>query len=205
MKLKLSSFILGCINEVYVELDQKGILFKPKYYITDIWGVTNKVPILGIPYSYCYPIFKVIEEDNISFDMSNRNEILKTIRHEIGHCFCYAYMLYERLDWNVMFGNFYKPYKNNGFDGFHPDLNSTSFVENLSNYNRCYAQVHPDEDFAETFAVWLDRYYLVRGHLFQEASLKLEYVDRVMKEIKDKKPLVKDGKKDKPYRFVKLS
>lgn len=205
MRLKFSNFILGCIKEVYATLEWKGFNFKPKYYITDIWGVPNKIPLLGIPYCYCYPFFKILDEDNV---ISDRSEVIKIVRHEVGHCFCYAYKLYERLDWNIMFGDFYKPYKSNGFHGFQPNIDSKDFVKNLSDYNGCYAQVHPDEDFAETFAVWLDDstpLWPVRYFGFTGATLKLEYVNRVMKEIRDKIPLVKDGKKDKPYRFVKFS
>ncbi|HEX9107327.1 MAG TPA: hypothetical protein VF832_08860, partial [Longimicrobiales bacterium] len=52
-----------------------------------------------------------------------------------------------------------------------------------------YAQKHPDEDFAETFAVWLTPDLEWRRlYAGWPALQKLEYVDRVMREIGRKQP-----------------
>jgi hypothetical protein len=48
-----------------------------------------------------------------------------------------------------------------------------------------YAQKHPDEDFAETFAVWLTPRRQWREQYSGWGALaKLEYVDRVMRELR---------------------
>ena len=62
-----------------------------------------------------------------------------------------------------------------------PRPHSRSFVAHLEPW---YAQSHPDEDFAETFAVWLtpDSPWRKRYHGWP-ALKKLEYVDALMREI----------------------
>ena len=64
-----------------------------------------------------------------------------------------------------------------------------SFVRHLPNW---YAQAHPDEDFAETFAVWLatPRRSGARAIAGWKALEKLEYVDALMREARKKPPLV---------------
>jgi hypothetical protein len=54
-----------------------------------------------------------------------------------------------------------------------------------------YAQSHPAEDFAETFAVWLKPYSRWRSqYKGWPAMKKVEYVDDLMQEIAAKKPKV---------------
>ena len=61
-----------------------------------------------------------------------------------------------------------------------------------------YAQSHPDEDFAETFAVWLrPRSDWRRRYAGWPALKKLEYVDELMREIAGKKPVKTQPEKDR--------
>ncbi len=54
-----------------------------------------------------------------------------------------------------------------------------------------YAQSHPDEDFAETFAVWLTpRSNWRKRYADWPALKKLEYVDELMAEIGRQKPVL---------------
>jgi hypothetical protein len=56
-----------------------------------------------------------------------------------------------------------------------------------------YAQAHPTEDFAETFAVWLKPHSAWRReYLGWPAFAKLEYIDRLAADIGDAKPAVID-------------
>src|SRR5260370_7196752 len=64
--------------------------------------------------------------------------------------------------------------------------NSRKFVLNL---DRWYAQAHPAEDFAETFAVWLQRRSNWRRRYRGWPALrKLEYVDELVQEIAGSRP-----------------
>ena len=197
MKLTQSNFIKSVIEQVYKELASRGIKFRPKYYFSNEWGCPDRVPIIGIPYSYCYPIFKTFEEDKI---IADKEAVLKILRHESGHALNYAFKLYEREDWKLIFGDFNKPYN---LDEASKYINpfSKDFVVNLPDYNYSYASLHPDEDFSETFAVWISQQKneWKKTYKNRPALNKLIYVDKLMNEIKDKKPLVSTGKKHKPY------
>ena len=196
MKLIFSSFILKCLDTIYSELNSRGIKFRPKIYPSDSWGCPNKVPIIGVPYSYCYPIFSVIEEDRLLVDPI---PILKILRHETGHTICYSYRLYERKDWIKLFGDFNLPYPTPV-----KNPNREDFIAYLPDCNGFYSCQHPDEDFAETFGYWLENKPIYPSPYKKEnkALTKLDLVNKLMNEIDGKKPLVSGGKKDRPYKSV---
>jgi superoxide dismutase len=83
-------------------------------------------------------------------------DVLRTLRHEAGHALGYAFDLWRLPEWGHAFGDFLAPYE----DAYAIDPASTDFVEYLSETGSApcahYAQKHPDEDWAETFATWLD-------------------------------------------------
>ena len=182
------------IKRLYKELDQKGIVFKPKCYLTDTWGCPNKVPVIGIPFYYAEPTLAKIE-DEIRGDLEDEHELMMSLRHEAGHTINYAYCLYELPEWQEIFGRFTEPYH----DYFHPNPQSKDFVKHLYQQvgkyaGRIYAQKHPDEDFAETFAVWLTPRSNWRQRYKNWGALKkLKYVARVMKSIRGRKPIVTNG------------
>jgi hypothetical protein len=96
----------------------------------------------------------------------------------------YAYGLHRRRRWQLLFGRASKPYP----EHYQPNPASKNYVQYL---RRWYAQCHPDEDFAETFAVWLTPRSGWRKHYaeWSGALKKLEYVDELMAEIAGQKPL----------------
>jgi hypothetical protein len=125
---------------------------------------------------------------------------MMTLRHEAGHAINYAYRLYSLKEWQETFGRFDEPYR----DFFHPNPQSREFVKHLyqqvgSYAGRIYAQKHPDEDFAETFAVWLTPRSKWRVKYRNWGALKkLRFVDQLMREIGPKKPVVTDGERINP-------
>ena len=118
--------------------------------------------------------------------------IMMLLRHEAGHAFNYAYRLYEKKRWQKVFGDFSLPYKND----YKVDPFSTRFVHHLPGF---YAQKHPDDDFAETFAVWLTPNSNWRKVYRGTPALdKLLYVNKVSASYGEKEPIVIDGKLDMP-------
>ena len=205
MQLIPSNFILNCIRTVQKEINDKGIKLELKYYASDEWGTVNKFPIIAIPFSYYYPIFKPIEDDRICLD---KKAIIEILHHEVGHCILYAFEIYKRPDFAEAFGDFNAPYPDNGFvENFKPILVGKEFVRHLPDCNWSYGALHCDEDFAETFSVWLerDRKFWKQKYLGGKAFEKLLYMDRLMKEIQDIEPLVISGRKHKPLHTVKFS
>jgi len=135
------------IRQLYAELDSRGISLQPQCYLSDQWGCPSGVPVIGIPFYLADPQLHSIEAAWGEGPESER-EIMMYLRHEAGHCFNYAYRLHETEDWQKLFGDYSKPYQ----DEYKPQPFSRKYVVHISGW---YAQKHPDEDFAETFAVWL--------------------------------------------------
>jgi len=179
-----------CVGELYRELKGKGLNFKPPCYLADEWLTPDKEPVVGVPFFLAHPaLIKLEKKMVLDAEGSTRPWCMRLLRHETGHAINYAYKLYRRKKWQKIFGQFSKEYA----DTYRFRPYSRNFVRHLEDY---YAQYHPDEDFAETFAVWL-----TPGLEWQtqykgwKALGKLKYVDELMSEIKGKEPLVKSGKK----------
>jgi hypothetical protein len=166
------------------ELEAKGIKFKTTFYLTDSWGCPDEVPAVGVPFYLADRRLSRIEEEQTG-EIEDSRSTLMYLRHEVGHAINYAYRLWEMPGWSEVFGRFSRPYR----DAFLPDPSSRDFVRHLvhSQYGRSYAQKHPDEDFAETFAVWLTpRSGWRRKYRFWPASKKLLFVARLLRQIKSR-------------------
>ncbi len=179
-----------CVKELYRELEGKGFNFKPLCYLADEWLAPDKEPVVGIPFFLAHPaLIKLEKKMVLDAEGGTRSWCLKLLRHETGHALNYAYKLYRRKKWQKVFGQFSQQYD----DTYRFRPYSKNFVRHLEDY---YAQYHPDEDFAETFAVWLtpDLNWPAQ-YKGWKAMRKLSYVDELMGEVKGKEPLVKGGRK----------
>jgi len=164
------------VDQLYDELAQKGLTFRPPVYLSDQWGCPDGTPLIGIPFYLADPRLERIEAE-MAMSVEDDAEAIRYLRHEAGHAFNYAFALHERLDWRDTFGQFNKPYR----ERYRADPFSRHHVRHILGW---YAQKHPDEDFAETFAVWLTPRLDWRAEYAGWPALrKLEYVDRVMREI----------------------
>ena len=169
------------VQQLYAELAQKGLQkFRPGVYLSDEWACPDREPVIGVPFYLADPKLQALER--AINDIEDELEILMYLRHESGHAFNYAYLLYETREWRQLFGDFDKPYD----DRYTPVPFSRRYVRHIAGW---YAQKHPDEDFAETFAVWLtpgsDWRRKYKGW---PALKKLEYVDRIGRELADAPP-----------------
>jgi len=123
-------------------------------------------------------------------DLEDSREIMLYLRHEAGHAFNYAYELYKTNEWRELFGPFRRPYR----DNYRPIPFSRQFVRNIAGW---YAQKHPDEDFAETFAVWLTPHSSWRRkYKGWGAMAKLRYVDQMARKFRDVEPVRPQGATD---------
>ncbi|HUS18090.1 MAG TPA: putative zinc-binding metallopeptidase, partial [Terriglobales bacterium] len=146
LKLEGSS-VERFVHQLYKELDQKGLRkFRPLIYLSDEWGCPSEEPVIGIPFYLADPKLQKLERE--MNDLEDARQIMMYMRHEAGHAFNYAYQLYQTPEWRELFGSFRKAYREN----YKPVPFSRSFVRHMEGW---YAQKHPDEDFAETFAVWM--------------------------------------------------
>jgi hypothetical protein len=157
----------------------KRIVFQPSFYLTDSWGCPDRVPIIGIPFYLSDRRLHRIEEEQTG-EVEDEKNVMMFLRHEAGHAVNYAYRLWLEPDWVRLFGAFTRPYP----EEFRPDRTSRRFVRHIeaSRYGRTYAQKHPDEDFAETFAVWLTpRSNWRTRYRSWPAIEKLKFVDAAMR------------------------
>lgn len=190
LKLHLSGTPLERhIQQLYTELEAKGLFFRPECYLSDQWGCPSGVPVIGIPFYLADPNLHSIEEE-LGGGAESEAEIQMYLRHEAGHAFNYAYRLYDTDEWRKLFGDYSKPYREN----YKPHPFSRKYVVHISGW---YAQKHPDEDFAETFAVWLTpgsdwaKRYAGWG-----ALKKLQYVDELARRIGRAPPVVQIAERD---------
>jgi hypothetical protein len=177
------------VSQLYRELERRGFRkFRPVCYLTDEWGCPDMQPILGVPFYLADPNLGRLER--AIDDLEDGREIMRYMRHEAGHVFNYAYRLYARADWRAIFGPFDRPYR----ERYRPIPFSRHYVRHIEGW---YAQKHPDEDFAETFAVWLTPGSAWRRrYKGWPAIRKLRYVDRMARTFADQDPIVRTGEVD---------
>jgi hypothetical protein len=169
------------VDRLYEELGERGLRFRPPVYLSDQWGCPDGTPLIGVPFYLADARLERIEAE-MALSVEDDAEAMRYLRHEAGHAFNYAFRLYEQPDWLEVFGSFARPYR----DRYRADPFSRDHVRHILGW---YAQKHPDEDFAETFAVWLTPGQDWRRDYDGWGALeKLEYVDRVMRDIADDLP-----------------
>ncbi len=178
LELRPEGTLAECVEQVIGELRAKGITFVPAYYLgeDDFWTADRAVSV-NIPWYLANPMLWRLVNDHLF--VYTREEVLMYLRHEAGHAINYAYELWRRRDWTQTFGDFRRQYH----DVYNPNPWSRDYVRYLHRAGMYhYAQKHPDEDWAETFAVWLDptSHWRRRYRDWQVALAKLEYVDRIV-------------------------
>ena len=177
------------VEQLYRELDAKGLTkFRPACYLTDEWGCPSGEPIIGIPFYLAHAALSELEK--ATHDLEDAREIMMYLRHEAGHAFTYAYQLHNSPEWKKLFGPFRRPYREN----YRPAPFSRDYVRHLPGW---YAQKHPDEDFAETFAVWLTpRSNWRKRYRGWNAMEKLRYLDRLARKVGRSDPPRRRGRTD---------
>jgi len=178
------------LAELFRELEGRGLRFRPHYWLSDEWFCPDGVPGMAIPFYLAHPRLARLEQSQmLEVEGGTREWCLKILRHETGHAIENAYRLRRRRRRQELFGRTTSPYP----EYYAPRPYSKSFVLHLDAW---YAQSHPDEDFAETFAVWLSPQAEWRTRYGGWPALrKLEYMDELMKDLAGQAPLVTSRRK----------
>jgi hypothetical protein len=174
------------------ELDGRGIRLRPRFYLSSEWGVPFETISIAIPFYLADPELLRLHRDRVGIiEGLDREDVLRYLRHEMGHVMNYAYRLFDTEEWIKNFGAITQPYE----DDYTPQPFSRRHVRHLPGW---YAQKHPDEDWSETFAVWLtpglDWYGEYRA--WPVALAKLKYCDRIIARVRDTAPIVTDDALD---------
>jgi len=180
-------FIAKHVERLYGELQARGITFRPHVWLADEWFSADGVPGFAIPFYLAHPRLIRLERRLLhEVEGGNSNWMMRILRHEAAHAVDTAYRIRRRKDWREVFGRASLRYPTR----YRPNTASRAHVQHLGAW---YAQSHPTEDFAETFAVWLQpRAYWRREYArWPHALAKLEYVDRLMFELAGMQPKVR--------------
>ncbi len=169
---------------MYRELDARGLAYQPPCFLADEWFCPVGVAAIGIPFYLAHKRLQRLEEKiMLEAEGGTADWFMRLLRHEAGHAYSYAYRLYRKKRWQSLFGLASAEYH----DTYRPRPYSRAYVIHLDHW---YAQAHPDEDFAETFAVWLTPGLDWRRRFHGwKAIAKLEYVDELMQSIAGRPPL----------------
>lgn len=171
------------IAKLYDELEHRGISFRPHCWLSSEWFSPDDIPGIAVPFYLAHPRLARLEYRQV-FDIEGGTQqwFMKILRHEAGHSIDTAFGLSRRKRWREVFGNPVVPYP----EEYRPKLHSHQFVRHLGQW---YAQSHPSEDFAETFAVWVKPRSRWRYEYSDWSAIhKLQYVDELMQQLATQRP-----------------
>jgi hypothetical protein len=179
------TWLAGCVKDLHDELDQRGLKIQPHAWISNEWFSPDNTPGIAIPFYLAHPRLARLERKMIiDVEGGTVPECMRILRHEAGHVLQHSFRLHRRRRWQELFGRSSSRYPSY----YRPNPASRNHVQHLRLW---YAQSHPDEDFAETFAVWLaPRSSWRRRYAEWPALKKLEYVDELMTEVALERPVL---------------
>lgn len=195
-----NSRVSRALQQLMQELGDKGLKFRPHVWFASEWFAPDGIPGIAVPFFLAHErLLKLEKKMMLEAEGEGHKECMRILRHEAGHAVDNAFKLHTRKSWRDNFGLYSKPYP----EVYRPRPNSRNFVQHLDAW---YAQAHPAEDFAETFAVWLSPTSKWRK-VYQgwPALKKLEYVDSVMQELAGKSAIVKSRRQIEPISSVTLT
>jgi hypothetical protein len=185
LDLPLGPELEARIAQLGDELAARGLLFRPHFWLSDEWFTPDGVPGIAIPFYLAHPRLAKLEMRlMLEVEGGDPEWCMRILRHEAGHAIENAFHLRRRRKRRELFGSTTEPYP----EFYAPRPYSKSFVIHLDSW---YAQAHPDEDFAETFAVWLTPDSRWRDRYADWPALrKLEYMDELMSGLVGRTPPV---------------
>jgi hypothetical protein len=191
-------FLEPLLKEIRKELRDRGLLFRPHFWLSDEWFTPDGVAGIAIPFYLAHPRLARLEQNQmLEVEGGTPEWCLRILRHEVGHAIENAYRL-KRLRKRVqLFGRSSQKYP----EDYAPRPYSKSYVTHLG-YG--YAQSHPDEDFAETFAVWLTPGSdWAQRYAGWKALRKLTYMDELMRSLVGQPPRVTRRREIEPLHVLR--
>jgi len=188
------------VARLQAEFAAAGLRFRPYVWLSTDWFSPHGSTGFAIPFFLAHPRLARLEgRIMLQVEGGEREWCMRLLRHEAAHTLDHAYRLHHRKGWRGVFGNYGAPYRAT----YVPRFNSRNYVLNLDHW---YAQSHPAEDFAETFAVWLQpRSNWRRTYEKWPALEKLEYVAELMDEISGQRPRVRTRERMDSLRSIRMT
>jgi hypothetical protein len=181
------------VERLHAELEGRGIEFKPHVWLAEEWFSPDGVPGIAVPFYLAHPRLERLERRIMrEAEGGNARWLMRILRHEAGHAIDNAYRLRRRKRWREVFGPASLPYP----DKYRARPGSRRYVHHLGEW---YAQSHPTEDFAETFAVWLKpKSDWRKSYAAWPAFHKLSLVDELMASLRGKRAPVRNRLRIEP-------
>jgi hypothetical protein len=188
----------GRIAELGAELAARNLRVPIHFYISDEWFTPDGMASLAVPFYLTHPRLERLERAQmLEVEGGDHDWCMRILRHEAGHVVDNVYSLRRRRHRRAVFGRSSVPYP----EFYTPKPYSKSYVQHIDPW---YAQSHPDEDFAETFAVWLTpESNWERRYAGWSALGKLKYMDQLMRALAGKRPLVVRSDEIDPLRRLR--
>ena len=187
-------------DQLYSELSSHQLSIKPHVWLSDEWFVPDGIPGIAIPfYMASQRLMRLERKQMLEVEGGSKPWCMRILRHEAGHAVDIAYRLHRRKKYREVFGNYSAPYP----EYYRPKPRSKNYVQHLEPW---YAQSHPAEDFAETFAVWLgakSKRQWQQQYKGWKALEKITFIDQLMSDIAGKKPPVQSRVKIDPVHQLK--
>lgn len=195
LKLKIGAPLARRVKRLYGELDKRQIAFRPHVWLSEEWFSPDGVPGIAVPFYLAHPRLERLERRMMrNVEGASAESAMRILRHEAGHAIDTAYRLRRRKRWRDVFGPASLPYP----DTYRARPGSRRYVQHLGEW---YAQSHPCEDFAETFAVWLKPNSSWRRTYAQwPAFHKLEFVDELLADVRNSRAPVRNRELVEPLR-----
>ena len=181
------------IARLYEELEQRGIQVRPHVWLSEEWFSPDGVPGIAVPFYLAHPRLERLERRIMrSAEGADSRWFMRILRHEAGHALDTAYRLRRKKCWREVFGPASLQYP----DHYKARPGSRRYVHHLGEW---YAQAHPTEDFAETFAVWLKPKSNWRTSYAEwPAFNKLNMVEELMTSVRGQRPPVRNRLRIEP-------
>jgi hypothetical protein len=181
------------VERLYAELDGRGIGVRPHVWLAEEWFSPDGVPGIAVPFYLAHPRLEKLERHIMrEVEGGNARWFMRILRHEAGHAIDNAYRLRRRKRWREIFGPASLQYPNR----YRARPGSRRYVHHLGQW---YAQAHPTEDFAETFAVWLKpNSDWRRSYADWPALHKLNAVEELVSSIRGRRALVRNKSRVEP-------
>ena len=188
------------VQQLHDELSAKGLVFLPPCHVGDEWFVPVGIPAIFVPFFLVHERLRKLEAKMmLEVEGESPEWFMRLIRHEAAHAYAYAYQLFRKRKWQRVFG---RTSTDTTPEFYRPRPYSHSYVVHLDDW---YAQSHPDEDFAETFAVWLtpglDWRTRFKGW---KALQKLDYVDELMRSLAGQPPPFQPVYRERDCNFLNI-
>ncbi len=195
LKLKIGRRLQSRVSRLYRELDRRDIKFRPHVWLSEEWFSPDGVPGIAAPFYLAHPRLERLERRMMRHvEGGSAESAMRILRHEAGHAIDTAYRLRRRKRWREVFGPASLPYP----DTYKARPGSRRYVQHLGDW---YAQAHPCEDFAETFAVWLKpNSAWRRTYAHWPAFHKLQFVDGLLAGVRSRRAPVRNREVVEPLR-----